>query len=909
MNGIERDALASHARTVTRIRRRYAKWLAVLPPGPPRMPQLQTAFEQLAADWPQLPDRLRVLRQLVFERLVVLDCVEQCPLEVVTHGMSDLAEFALRHALDHAWAEWSSVHGMPRTQVGDTARLWVMGMGKLGARELNVSSDIDLIYVHDEDGQTDGARPIDNAAFFAKLARSLQQLIGETTEHGFVFRVDLALRPNGLSGPVTVSSDALETYFLVQGREWERFAWLKARCVACTAPGDEGQSLNSIITPFVFRRHLDYNVFESLRQLHRQIRQHAVRTTAVSAHRSHRAQDVKLGRGGIREIEFIVQLLQVVRAGRFPELRDQQTLSSLDRVAHAQLMTRATADALQAAYVFLRQVEHRIQYLDDQQTHALPQDEQDRIWLAQAMGFDTQAAFDGALDGHREFVAREFDVLLGQGEANDNPAGESTPQPSSQRPSDEAGLLALTEEPVRSHLQALFDHPHRRALRDQAQRRLQQLLGEVLGWHAQGACSTDAVTRWMDWLPVLFRRDSYLALLIERPGVNRHLLDLLGAARWVSRYLSRHPEVIDELALPDARKGRVNALQLRHILSQRREALLQSGHDSEEDQLNLLRRAHHSEVFLTLARDVAGQLTVEQVADDLSQIADVLLDLSLRWVWERMPQRHRPEPQLGIMAYGKLGGKELGYGGDLDLVFVYDDDHPQASDIYARLVRKWVNWLTVKTEEGDLYEIDTALRPNGNSGLLVSELKAFIDYQTQRGSNAAWTWEHQAMTRARCCWGNADMTAQLEGVRVQVITAPRDAQHLGDEIRAMRERLAQARPVAAGRFDLKHSPGGMIDVEFVMQHLVLLHAHEHPELRDNVGNIALLLRAEQAGLLSAGVGQDAANAYRQLRHRQHQARLNEDSTQVSAQELTTQRQAILRLWDEVLGQRPGTSQV
>ena len=413
----------------------------------------------------------------------------------------------------------------------------------------------------------------------------------------------------------------------------------------------------------------------------------------------------------------------------------------------------------------------------------------------------------------------------------------------------------------------------------------------------------------MDWLPVLFRRDSYLALLIERPGVNRHLLDLLGAARWVSRYLSRHPEVIDELALPDARKGRVNALQLRHILSQRREALLQSGHDSEEDQLNLLRRAHHSEVFLTLARDVAGQLTVEQVADDLSQIADVLLDLSLRWVWERMPQRHRPEPQLGIMAYGKLGGKELGYGGDLDLVFVYDDDHPQASDIYARLVRKWVNWLTVKTEEGDLYEIDTALRPNGNSGLLVSELKAFIDYQTQRGSNAAWTWEHQAMTRARCCWGNADMTAQLEGVRVQVITAPRDAQHLGDEIRAMRERLAQARPVASGRFDLKHSPGGMIDVEFVMQHLVLLHAHEHPELRDNVGNIALLLRAEQAGLLIAGVGQDAANAYRQLRHRQHQARLNEDSTQVSAQELTTQRQAILRLWDEVLGQRPGTSQV
>lgn len=895
------NALASHARTVVRIRRRYANWLATLPPGPPTRSSLTQAFEQLGSDWPKLADRLRVLRQLTFERLVVLDCEHRCELKVVTHGMTALAELCLQQALNHAWAEWQEVHGTPRTASGDAARMWIMGMGKLGADELNVSSDIDLVYVHDEDGQTDGPRVIDNSAFFAKLARSIQQLIGETTEHGFVFRVDLALRPNGISGPVTVSCDALETYFLVQGREWERFAWLKARCVACTVADDDGQSLYAVINPFVYRRHLDYNVFESLRQLHRQIRQQAIRSTVGSAHRSHRATDVKLGRGGIREIEFIVQLLQVVRAGRFPELRDQQTLSALTRLSHAQLMPQATAEALQQAYVFLRHVEHRIQYLDDQQTHALPTDDTDRLWLAHTLGFADLNEFHQTLDTHREVVSREFDVLLGQGDAAEPDTATQLAASSGKAQSDDPWLQA--GEPLAAHYQALLEHPHRRALRDQAQVRLQQLLQQVLAWHQKGECSTEAVTRWLDWLPVLFRRDSYLALLIERPGVNRHLLDLLGAARWVGRYLSRHPEVIDELALPDARNGRVNGAQLQSILNQRREALKQANHDHEEDLLNLLRRAHHSEVFLTLARDVAGHLSVEQVADDLSQLADALLDLSVRWVWDHMPNKHCEVPKLGIMAYGKLGGKELGYGGDLDLVFVYDDDHPQASDLYARFVRKLVNWLTVKTEEGDLYEIDTALRPNGNSGLLVSALSAFIDYQTQRGSNTAWTWEHQAMTRARCCWGSDKLRQDLESVRVQVITADRDPEQLSQEIRAMRHKLAQARLAPPDRFDLKHSSGGMIDVEFVVQHLVLLHAKQHPALRGNVGNIALLIKAEEEGLLPPGVGKAAADAYRQLRHRQHQARLNEDATQVPADELKPEREAIERLWQEVLDER------
>jgi glutamate-ammonia-ligase adenylyltransferase len=324
------------------------------------------------------------------------------------------------------------------------------------------------------------------------------------------------------------------------------------------------------------------------------------------------------------------------------------------------------------------------------------------------------------------------------------------------------------------------------------------------------------------------------------------------------------------------------------------------GQDDDEALLNLLRRAQHAELFRTLARDVEGRLSVEQVADDLSALADAVLRVCLRWVWARLRQKHAETPRMAIIGYGKLGGKELGYGSDLDIVFVYDDPHEQAGEIYAALVRKLINWLTVKTSEGDLYEIDTALRPNGNSGLLVTSFDAFAQYQTQRGSNTAWTWEHQAMTRARCCVAPQDLAQKLEAVRREVIAAPRDAAPLRQEIIAMRERMRAARPVPAGHFDVKHSPGGMVDAEFVVQHLVLAHAGAYPQLQDNVGNIALLNRCEQAGLLPQGVGSQAANAYRDLRRAQHHARLDEKPTQFPLDEWSEQAQAINALWRAVL---------
>jgi len=374
---------------------------------------------------------------------------------------------------------------------------------------------------------------------------------------------------------------------------------------------------------------------------------------------------------------------------------------------------------------------------------------------------------------------------------------------------------------------------------------------------------------------------------------------LRGGARWPARYLLLHPGVIDELAASSMLEARFDALVFEAELDHRRLTLQTAGEDDEEALLNLLRRAHHAEVFRTLARDIEGKLSVEQVADDLSALADAVLRITTRWCWSRLKNAHREQPQFGIIAYGKLGGKELGYGSDLDLVFVFDDDDERAPEVYGNLVRKLINWLTVKTGEGDLYEIDTALRPNGNAGLLITPFSSYANYQQQRGSNTAWTWEHQAITRARCVLGDASLHTRFEAVRASVISAERDVDALRTEISAMRARVSSAHPIRPGKFDVKFSPGGMMDAEFVMQFLVLSQSGNHRELMVNAGNIALLERAEVLGLLPEGIGHGAASAYRILRVLQHQARLNEESAQVGPDELQSERQAILALWHAV----------
>ena len=905
LDGSRAGAQTSYSRFVQRLHRRYADQMRWLPAGAPDRERLQTALQALTGAGHPLGDALRILRQITLERLVQLDCEARAPLETITRAVTWLAEVTLDAAWQQVERDLDEAHGAPLTAAGERARMWIVGMGKLGARELNVSSDIDLIYVYDEDGETagnaSGRGRLSNQEYFARAVKRMYALIGETTEHGFVFRVDLALRPNGNSGPSVISLDALEEYLLVQGREWERFAWMKSRVVAPRSAITSGsaQALRGVVLPFVFRRYLDYNVFESLRVLHRQIRDHASKR---SAGHPERANDVKLSRGGIREIEFTVQLLQVVRGGQFPELRTRPTLDALQRVAKAGLMPQATADALARAYVFLRRVEHRIQYLDDQQTHVLPTGDEDLAWIATTLGHADTREFLTELDTHRELVAQEFDTLLG---GDTGCKGKGCNGKNGQRePAALESVLAEFDSPVRERLAQWQDSPRVQSLRDDGRGRLLRLLQRTAQWLGEGRIGDEAVLRMADWIEPLLRREIYLSLLLERPSVHERLLRLLGAARWPARYLVQHPGVIDELAGGNLFTSRFDPAEFEAELQARRAALQRTGEDDEESLLNLLRRAHHAEQFRTLARDVEGVLTVEQVADDLSALADAVLRVTARWCWDRLKNRHREEPRFAVIGYGKLGGKELGYGSDLDIVFVYEDEDERAQEVYAAYVRKLINWMTVKTGEGDLYEIDTALRPNGNSGLLVTRFEAYADYQQQLGSNTAWTWEHQAMTRARFVMGLDSLRPAFDAVRHAVVSAPRDAAGLKAEIVAMREKVRAAHPVPEGLFDLKHSPGGMVDVEFVVQYLVLLHTAQHPGLAENLGNIALLQRAEAAGLLPPGMGRAAADAYRAMRRLQHRARLNEDPTALPLEQLSSERDAVQVLWQSVMGQHP-----
>ncbi|MDO9283637.1 MAG: bifunctional [glutamate--ammonia ligase]-adenylyl-L-tyrosine phosphorylase/[glutamate--ammonia-ligase] adenylyltransferase [Aquabacterium sp.] len=908
--GVPIRAAADHSRFVQRIRRRYAAELPLLPPGPPDVPVITALVQRLQAGGRALPSALRVARQLVLERLAVLDVEQGAPMEQVTRAMTALAEATLEIALAAARAEEDARCGAPLDAEGRVIDFWIIGMGKLGAHELNVSSDIDLIYVYEDDGHTSGPLKVSAHEYFANVAKRLYALIGDTTDDGFVFRVDLALRPNGNSGPPVVSMGMLEEYFLVQGREWERFAWLKSRVVAPAASVASGRALplRSLVTAFVYRRYLDYGIFEGLRQLHRKIREEAQRRAAG---RPERANDVKLSRGGIREIEFIVQLLLVVRGGQYPEIRTRSTLKSLQKLAARGLMKPDTAVKLGEAYVFLRQVEHRIQYLDDQQTHLLPTHDGDLAWIAASMGLAVckpeACELLDRLCEIRELVANEFDALLHDGQdpaANGNRNGcKHCGTGTGPLAIDSDALIEKLPPGLGARVAQWREHPRVLALREEARLRLGKLVQRAGACITDDTCTEAAALRFIDWLEPLLRRDSYLALLAERPEVLRRLLRLLGLARWPMQYLMRHPGVIDELADPRLLNERFNPVEYIADLEARHSAWQRAGEDNEDALLDTLRHAHHAEVFRTLVRDVEGLITVEQVADDLSALADATLDCTLRWAWPRLRQHHRAAPNFAVIAYGKLGGKELGYGSDLDVVFLYDDadepDADRAQEVYGHFVRKLITWLTLRTAAGELFDIDTALRPNGNSGLLVTSINSFERYQVGRGGNTAWTWEHQALTRARFCAGSPALAQRFDAVRRQVLAAPRDAAALRREVLEMREKVRTARPVRAGRFDVKHSPGGMMDAEFAVQYLVLAEGQRHPTLLDNAGNIALLQRAEQVGLLPAGVGEAAANAYRELRRAQHRARLDEQPTQFEPEVLATERDAVLALWHAV----------
>ena len=835
---------------------------------------------------------LRQFKQYAYARIATRDLAGLAPLAEVMETMTCIAELAINQAVGVLMNGLVARYGVPRNADGQAQELIVVGMGKLGGRELNVSSDIDLIFVYPEDGDTDAAnadqRSISSFEFFTRLGRGLINAIAEVTADGQVFRVDMRLRPNGDSGPLVCSFDMLENYFITQGREWERYAWIKARPLT----GSRHDELEAIRRPFVFRKYLDFGTINAMRELHAQIRREVAKKDM--------ADNVKLGPGGIREIEFLAQVFQLIRGGRDMALQIQPTLAVLKLLAMREIMTAAAVEELTAAYDFLRRTEHRLQYLDDAQTHVLPASADDQQRVAQAMGFADFAAFNVALNVHRATVSSHFDQVFadpGQGQQELvelwNGAGSDV--------ADGFEKLGYRDPAAAAaRVAAMRAAPRYAQMPEEIRSRLDALVPRLIEVAAQETHPDETLARGLDLLDAISRRGAYLALLQQYPQALQKVAHLVGSSSWAANYLQRHPILLDELL--DAR-----LLDVAPDWTAFRKELQQSLAVLEPDterQMDVLREQHHAQVFRVLAQDMAGLLTVEKLADHLSALADILLDSALTCAWKKLPERyrgHRETPQFAVISYGKLGGKELGYASDLDLVFLYDDEHPDAGEIYSRLGTRLNTWLSAQTAAGQLFETDLRLRPNGEAGLVVSSIAAFRSYQLE----SAWVWEHQALTRARYSAGDAVVGAAFERIRQEVLCQPRNLAKLKREILAMRQKMYDAHATKPGErervFDLKHDPGGLIDVEFIVQYLVLGYAHQYPQLTANLGNLALLKMAADLGLIPDGLVEAARNAYRDFRRMQHQLRLDAAKARVPPDTVQREVDAVGALWRAVFG--------
>lgn len=909
--------LARAAAARSALAERIAAWAA----APVTRAALDARLDELLAQGGQPPSEdalkkaLRQLRGEAFGAVAERDLAGRADVAEVTGTMTDLAEAAIQRALALLAAELEAQYGEPRGPSGERLALGVVGMGKLGGRELNVSSDIDLIFVYEDDGETaGGARgPISVHEFFTRLGRRLIGVLSEATADGYVFRVDMRLRPNGDSGPLVCSLGMLEEYFYVQGREWERYAWIKGRLVterASAAARRLAQQLDAIVKPFVYRRYLDFGVIGAIRSLHEQIRQEARRRATM---RPDKADDIKLGRGGIREIEFSAQVFQLIRGGQDAGFRVQPTLAVLRHASASGLITEEVRAGLTHAYLFLRTLEHRLQYRNDAQTHAMPVDPAERAALAASLGFADYAALIDRLDQHRAFVEAQFDQVFadkadgGARREDDQAAGCIWSGALADDGADEALVARLAElgfaDPaaVLARLQAVWRSSRYAGLPESSRVRFDRVAHRALeaAPGIDAAHRDETVVRCFDLLETVGRRGAYLALLTEYPAALRRVLSVLGATRWGGGYLIRHPQLLDELLDDEAIDSPFDWPAFKDALRRRLAAA-----DGAEHQMDLLRHAHQAEVFRILLLDLAGRLSVEHVSDRLSELADAMLDVTIEVVWSQLAKRHRDTPCFAAIAYGKLGGKELGYASDLDLIFLYDDPDERAADVYTTFARRLITWLTTATGAGTLFDIDLRLRPNGEAGLLVTDLDAFRRYQLREGdaANTAWVWEHQALTRARYSAGDARIGAAFEAIRVQVLTTPRDAAVLAREIVEMREKVLAGHPNTTERFDLKHDRGGMVDIEFAVQYWVLLHAARHPEMIRNTGNIALLREVSRFGLMSEEEAETVGAAYRTYRKLQHRLRLDGmEKARVEPERVAAERQAVAALWARVFG--------
>jgi glutamate-ammonia-ligase adenylyltransferase len=840
-------------------------------------------------DETSLKHALRGLRQRVMLRVIARDLNDLADLDEVMQTMSALAEVAVRFALQHLTPWLEAQYGEPIGERGDKQSLIVVGMGKLGGYELNVSSDIDLIFAFEQDGETNGEKSLSNNEFFARLGKKLIAAIDDVTEDGFVFRVDMRLRPYGSEGPLACSLNFLEEYYQNQGREWERYAWIKGRVIA----GPE-QVLADLLRPFVYRKYLDYGAFASMRDLKVQIQR--------DVNRRDMHDNIKLGRGGIREIEFIAQVFQLIRGGRDTSLQIRPTLAVLQRLQDKQILPERTVRELREAYVFLRDLEHRLQYVEDAQTQELPTTPEAQQRIATSMHFAHWDLLRKALETHRSLVEVHFSEVF-----SDVAVGRQDNNLQTLKPINDIWQGAVQEgEAVRRlrdagyddaedtlrRLNALHTGSRYRNLPELSRQRLDILMPTVIQLSAQEERPQVTLTRALDLLESICRRASYLALLAEYPAVLSLLVKLVAASPWLAQYLTQHPILLDELLDTRSLYAEPDFDAMRQDLQRR----LAEVEGDVERQMDTMRHFKHAAVFRFAAQDIAGELPLQTLSDYLSALANLVLQATMDTIWPTLRGKHRETPKFAIIGYGKLGGRELGYASDLDIIFLYDDDAPEARDTYARFGQRINTWLNSLTSAGLLYETDLQLRPDGASGLLVSSLEAFEDYQR----NKAWVWEHQALTRARFSAGDEAIGAAFSRIREEVIRQPRDVAKLREEVLNMRRRMRESHSVPATEFDLKQSEGGIIDVEFMVQYLVLAHAAEHPELTENLGNISLLGKLGNLGLIDATLATAAAEAYRRYRSLQHASRLQEQTkSRVPLSAVAADAEAVRSLWQQV----------
>lgn len=899
------------------------EWLDDLSQAPFTRQKMQAYISDID-DTEELELKLRMLRREVLMVLVARDALKRGDYFEVVRTMTDLAEVSINAVVRAHALQLAKRFGIPTSVQGVPQDLLVVGMGKLGGEELNVSSDIDLVFVFDEQGKCRACdmcpnprKELSNMEFFERLSKKIIPALSEISGAGFVFRVDMRLRPNGDSGPICVSNDMLEEYLYVQGREWERFAWLKSRIVSepvfstLEVFEEQKRHLQDTVRPFVFRKYVDFNAISALSNLHKLIRAETVRREAGKE----LGVNIKLGRGGIREIEFLTQTFQVIRGGREPQLRGKSTLTMLPMLAKHGVIKQEQAQNLSQGYIFLRNMEHAIQYLDDQQTHRVPIDKADVEKVAAIMGM-TLSDMLKKLDTTREYVAKCFESIFMSEQAEEE---DKDDWPEGWMEGYEAAMPELQmqfqtqgySEPQRcaQRVLSLMSSKFLAAQTEAAQSRMAQLVKRLVGLCKElarennGTLPDKVFFRYLDLLEVIAGRSTYVSLLTQYPPVCEKVARVLMSSEAAAEYLIAHPIVLDELV--DERNivwdnfTPVDWSQWQDQLWEQ----LQEADGDQESQMNIIRDAHHGAVFKLLVADLEGRFTVERLSDQLSALADAVIELVITLAWQTVSSRHCDVPKFAVIAYGKLGGKELSYASDLDLIYLYDDDAPEAAKNYTRLVRRMMSWLTVQTSSGILFDVDLRLRPNGENGLVVSSLEMFRRYQRNEDGTGAWPWEHQALTRARFCAGDRAIGVAFEREREALLKMPRDAGKVLRDVSDMRAKMLEGHPNNTSLFDVKHDRGGMVDIEFAVQAMVLIHSHNHPELINNFGNILLLEMMGSLGLIERKLANRCAGIYRTYRNVQRNYRLAHGlgSTRVDPKAYEEESKSVRALWQTVFG--------